>query len=268
MLLIEQKPKELLQEFLDEYLTTHLVNRSKAEEMIKNAIAYYTGDKNKRDQMFHLIDLENKWYKSFCKDFSIYDDDYYFTDLWACWVTYSRKYIRLLIKPNSINNQYSVYDFTKNITSALDLGCGIGFTTSSLKQIYPNARVSATNIENTKQFKFCKIMSEKYNFAIYPDVKKISGNQDLIFASEYFEHIENPVAHLEDVLQLNPKFLIIANSFNTRSMGHFTHYQHKDKIILENKMNKIFNDALRDNNYIKVKTNFWNNRPAFWRSNN
>lgn len=91
------------------------------------------------------------------------------------------------------------------------------------------------------------------------------GKVDFVFASEYFEHIENAVEHLTDIIDTcNPKYLIIANSFNTISIGHFNEYLHSGLKIPAKNMSKLFNLTLKKRGYIKVKTSFWNNRPSFF----
>lgn len=191
-----------------------------------------------------MINLENKWYKSLedgQPDYSVYDDDYYFCDLWSCWSIYSRKYLRAIHKLNLIQEAESI----------VDLGCGISITTASLKELYPSAKVYGTNIEGTKQFKFGKHMAEKYNFTIVPDISYID-TIDVVFASEYFEHIERPIEHLIEIItRLKPKQFILANAFNTRSLGHFLEYKNLDEIILQKDISKMFLAALKSHGYKK-----------------
>ena len=86
-----------------------------------------------------------------------------------------------------------------------------------MKQIFPNQTVYATNLKETKQWKFCQMMSQQYNFILTDDINEIPEKIDFVFASEYFEHIEKPIEHLRDLLQKNkPKYLLIANTFSTK----------------------------------------------------
>lgn len=247
----------LLDGFLDRYCSLFpRVVRCEAVRLIREEIRCLHGE---RAQIIELQDPEDKWYAALSRgtvDFSVYDSDYYFTDLWACWVVYSRKYLRSLAKTRP-------FDFT-SIKSVLDLGCGIGYTTAALKQLFPHANVSATNIRGTKQWIFCKSLSRDFKFKLLPDISKVS-HVDLVFASEYFEHIELTLTHLREVIALKPKFLVIANAFNTRSLGHFTKYENKSIDQLE--ISKHFNTMLKTSRYEKLHTGFWNNRPAvFFRS--
>uniref|UniRef100_A0A6M3KVW4 Putative methyltransferase n=1 Tax=viral metagenome TaxID=1070528 RepID=A0A6M3KVW4_9ZZZZ len=267
-MLIDKKPKELLEEFLTSYNKVHNININKAIRIIKSNIDYYKGDKNKRDELVYLQEPENIWYNALEKnkiDYSVYDDHYYFTDLWACWIIYSRGYLKGIVKENSLDGNISILSLFKDITSVLDLGCGIGYTTASLKQIFSKADIYGTNIEDTKQYLFCKSMSKKYNFKIVSDISKINHCIDLVFASEYFEHIEDSLEHLQDILKnLKPKYFIIANAFNTRSVGHFIEYKYGNIKINQAKMSKLFNKILVLNEYKKIKTKLWNNRPNIY----
>jgi len=244
-MIINEKPRELLKIFLSDYKSMFDIDVNKAIQFIK------TKQRAK--------ELTAQWYDELSKeniDYSVYDDDYYFTDLWNCWVTYSRSYLRSIVKSQS--------KLFSNINSVIDLGCGIGYTTSALKQIFPKAKVYGTNLKDTKQWKFCEYMSKKYSFTLLSDDHDLN-NIDLVFASEYFEHIVKPIDHIQDVVEkLSPKYLIIANAFNTHSIGHFNEYIFNDERFCQSVMQKKFDKLLKVYNYAKVKTGFWNNRPTVW----
>jgi len=146
----------------------------------------------------------------------------------------------------------------------LDLGCGIGYTTAAIKQMLPNARVIGTNIKDTLQMRFAEMMSSNYAFEMHSDLKEIKSI-DLIFASEYFEHFQEPITHLEEVLRLNPRFLLIANTFSAKAVGHFLEYSCNRTIKTGNETSRLFNQTLRNNGYEKVTTKLWNSRPTYWR---
>ena len=89
---------------------------------------------------------------------------------------------------------------------------------------------------------------------------------DLVFASEYFEHIENAIDHLIQILTIcQPKYLIIANAFNATSLGHFNFYKHDNQLVPKSKMNVLFASTMKEHGYEKMKTKFWNDRPAYWK---
>ena len=269
--LLQRRPQNLLKEFLILYNEVYPIDIIKANKLIQENISHLNG---KIEKPSYVKELENRWYESLKTskaDFSIYDDYYYFTDLWACFHKFSRRYLLSILKNNSLNKTTSIYEIFKDIKSIIDLGCGIGYTTAIFKQLFPNADVCGTNLEDTKQYKFCQKMSSLYNFKIVSDIKQAKP-VDLVFASEYFEHIYNPIDHILDVINiLKPKFLFLANSFNTVSVGHFEYYAFQNGAIKsfynQNEISRKFNRILVSNGYTKIKTKLWNNKPTLWAKN-
>jgi SAM-dependent methyltransferase len=221
--------------------------------------------------------LESRWYMSLkegAPDYSVYDDEFFVGDIWACWTVYSRKYLRMM--KSSFNNMLGrnlTEDFL-GVRSIVDLGCGIGYTTAALKELFPAAAVYGTQLQNTFQYKVATEIGLKRQFDVYPQVM---SQTDVIFASEYFEHFQRPIEHLLKVIQIcQPKHFIIANSFGARSIGHFDIYLderriHVDKVeqlcdisLTNIRIGRDFNAVLRNNGYTQLKTGFWNNRPAVW----
>jgi len=221
-------------------------------------------------------ELEKQWYSALNNnsvDYSVYDHELYFCDVWACWLIYSRKYLLSINSNKSMAtkddhgnwyNMKSIVDFMGNIKSVADLGCSFGYTTAGLKEIFSNAEVYGTNFKDTIQFQVASEISREYNFKLVGDIKELP-KIDLVFASEYFEHIHDPVNHLSDIIQLlQPRYFLIANSFGADAIGHFNVYQYNNKPIHSSKIGRIFNDFLRYKGYWKVPTKLWNNRPQFW----
>ena len=136
-----------------------------------------------------------------------------------------------------------------------------------LKQLFPDKKIIGTNLSNTDQFKFCLKMSKNYNFKLFesehdPEIKNI----DLVFASEYFEHIFDASVNIQKLInKLNPKFLFLANTFRQKSVGHFNIYKiSSTKFVKNTQISRIFNNVLKKNGYIKIKTGLWNDRPNLW----
>lgn len=209
--------------------------------------------------------LENKWYESLktSPDYSVYNDPYYLCDIWVCWVMYSRKSLLSIKSPKSLVNK-SVVDYMGDIRGVIDLGCGLGYTTAGLREIFNKSDVYGTNIKDTWQYELCKSISDKYDFKIVTDIFN-PKNIDLIFASEYFEHIENPIEHLNDLInRYHPKYFIIANGFNGRAIGHFNYYIHQSNKYGSKQMSLMFNKSMRIMGYKKIETKIWNNRPSLW----
>ena len=189
-------PKQLLYEFINDYGKLYSIDKSKA-------FNYILQGKKQGSEAIYQKELNEKWYyslKTNKPNYELYNDKYYFTDLWVCWHLYSRPYLKALKKFNSLNDTTSIYEILDNINIIADLGCGIAYTTASLKQIFPNSKVYGTNLENTEQYLFCKKMSEKHNFNIVSSIDNISENVDLLFASEYFEHILDPIEHILEII--------------------------------------------------------------------
>lgn len=213
-----------------------------------------------------FLDLENQWYESLRgrPDYSVYNHVLYFSELWICWIRYSRKYLKAIQKENSLFDK-SIVDDIQNCKSVLDLGCGCGFTTQGLREIFPKASVTGTNLAKTPQYKMAESRGSVNGFTVQEGLKKA----DLIFASEYFEHIECPLRHLREVLDTcKPKYLLIANAFDAKAIGHFNTYKYHPNTsltLLASKVGRLFNKTLRSYGYKKIKTACWNNRPAYWK---
>lgn len=272
MELLNVKPQKLLTEFLEEYIKIQdfTIDENNARNIIKKTLNYYRDDTQIegtfQEQYWDI------WYNSLkpgkTVDFSCYNDDYYFTDIWACWVIYSRGYLRSIKKHNSLDIDTSIFEILGDVKNVIDLGCGLGYTTAALTEIFEDATVYGTNLEDTKQWKFCEHQSKKYNFNLITDISKIPSKTqiDFLFASEYFEHIYTPISHIEDIVnKLSPRYLYIANAFNTLSVSHFNKYEVNDTIIDQKNISKIFNETLVKLGYQKQKTKLWNNRPTLWK---
>lgn len=234
--------------FLNDYKKIdHSIDINKAKKIIND---YYQKSEYSKKML-------KKWYKSLYNkkpDYSIYKDKYYFTDIYYCWKKYSSKYLNQI---NSIKNKF------KNVNVVLDVGNGIGYSTIKLKEIFKNAIVYGLNLKNSYQYKFNELNSKKYDYKLISNINELN-KVDLIFASEFFEHIENPIEYLLNLLKMKPKYLIIANSFNTYSIGHFNTYIVDGKKIDQTKISRIFNDTLKKHNYLYMNTGFWNNKPQVW----
>ena len=266
--ILAEKLPVLLESFLAEYALTRPIDKDLARSQIRQTLKAFSTPGGHEQTLIHVQDAEDKWYGALARgqvDYSVYDQDYYFTDLWVCFVKFSRKYVREILKPGSLDGINSVRSAFGDVQTVVDLGCGIGLVSAAFTQSFPGSRVYATNLEHTKQWAFCSRMASDYGFNLVNSIDKIPGKVDVLFASEYFEHIERPLEHIQDICsKLSPRHFIIANSFNTRSLGHFTHYKDGANVIDQSKISKLFNNKLKALGYRKVKTKCWNNRPAIF----
>ena len=261
---IDKFKKEDLQHFVELCGAYINIDKEKFFTLASNALSYYKGSKTQREQLREYQEIESRWYDSLkagSPDYTVYDDPYMLVEVWACWVMYSRKYIGLLDKPGQ--TQYgSLRDALGNINSIADIGCGCAYTTSAWKQAYPDADVLGTQVCGSPQFEIATNMGAQHGFRI---IGALEEHADLVFASEYFEHWEAPVEHLEEVLsKATPKALIIANAFGSKSVGHFDVYKDRGVDYTPKAISKKFNGALRNHGYSLVKTKFWNGRPTVW----
>lgn len=213
--------------------------------------------------------LQDRWYESLSRgdpDFDVYGEDLYMADLWTCWATYSRAYLRNIQGPQSFGN-CSIYAMLRdlNIRGIADLGCGIAQATIGLCQMFPDVPVTGTNLSKTFQRRLCEDMGKSFGYQVRSTVQEIDHPVDLVFASEYFEHFERPVQHIEEVVEcLFPKALLIASTFGAPSIGHFNTYIGREGSMNGQSMSRAFNGRLRELGYQKQKTRLWNNRPAVW----
>lgn len=203
------------------------------------------------------LPLEDRWYASLARgepDYTIYADQDYLSEAWYCWVWYSRLYLLALRKRA----------FPKKMLArrVYDLGCGIGYTTAALAQMWPDAEVIGTQFAGTYQDKVARSMAHEFGFF----VEVMATEQaDVVFASEYFEHFERPIDHLEQVLTIvAPRVLIVANAFSAKSAGHFDEYIVNDERIDPARAARAFSKTMRQRGYHTVSTPFWNSRPTVW----
>lgn len=207
--------------------------------------------------------LQRRWYSSLAAgdpDYSVYDDIFYFADAWLCWKAYSRKYLKSILSPYTLGNRSIIGDLGSP-GRIVDVGCGIGYTTKAIEELFPGAEVIGTNLEGTKQWTLCHELGVKMK----PSTSEV-GPCSLVVAFEYFEHFLDPVAHLEEIIKTTaPDSLLIANSFGTSSIGHFITQRHSGVDIPSKGFGRLFNRELRRLGYQQQKTTVWNNKPSYWK---
>tara|TARA_R110000822_G_scaffold55455_9_gene140999 strand:- start:2660 stop:3439 length:780 start_codon:yes stop_codon:yes gene_type:complete len=193
--------------------------------------------------------LEKQWYDSMPKpDYSVYSHENYFIDVFLCWAMYSRRYITKMGK----------HDMFQNLNTIVDLGCGPGFTTDALNEVFNPKRTVGTNIKNTWQWTHARNIGVE----IVENIKEVDTQIDLIVAFEYFEHVPNPIEHLKEILaHCQPEFFAIRNEFIHDAIGHFFK---NDKAL-----RTLFNNTMKSYGYIDLKNSkghnlFFGGSPRIW----
>ncbi len=257
-----------LSDFIDFCDSVIPFNKQKALDLATQAYNYYSGSKSARNKKSPFQDIENRWYQSLLNgapDYALYDDLYFVCDIWSCWILYSRKYILALSNPKTLPSGISITKHLGDVSCVADLGCGFGYTTAALKETFPRARVFGTNFPGSKQYAISTALGKKHGFEMKPNIAGVPHRVDLVFASEYFEHFQKPTEHLLEIIKTaNPRAFFIANSFGSRSMGHFNEYLHGSQWVNNKSIGRLFNAVLREHGYEKVQTTLWNNRPSYW----
>ena len=109
--------------FMGGYTTTQAGEWNEKPIMCANEVETFEaiGDK-KEELIIKWYDYLNK--KDIDKAYSVYDDDYYFVDLWDCFKGCSRKYLRDLYKP-TLENGKSILELMNDAKHIDDIVCGI-----------------------------------------------------------------------------------------------------------------------------------------------
>tara|TARA_B100001250_G_C19817272_1_gene799326 strand:- start:2728 stop:3579 length:852 start_codon:yes stop_codon:yes gene_type:complete len=271
--LLNIKPKEAFKVFYRSMVIENVQNPDFIINATKGVIKAYAENDLKISENVPLYSLYKRWYnslKSSTPAYEVYDSPLYLAEAFACWSIYARKYLLQINKEKSLSPTGVVKDLGQ-VKSVVDLGCGIGFSTAALTQLFPNAQVVGTNVPDSDQTRIAKRIADPYKtgenrFEMVASPNQINKPVDLVFASEYFEHFETPIQHLFEVLQeLDPCNLLIANTFTSPSIGHFDIYKHEAVEYSGIQISRLFNKALKEKGYENIKTTLWNNRPTYWK---
>jgi hypothetical protein len=232
---------------------------------------YYKNNSRMTPLVQQARELQGVWYDALRNrnehDYSVYDSDLYFADLWACWATYSRNYLKCISRPNARCGNRTLVELLGQVERVLDLGAGLCLSTVALTQIFPKAKVTATNLRNTKQWPVCVEMQQFAEFELMQNEDDYQGAVDVIFASEYFEHFPKPIEHASWILnKFMPRVLICANTFNSESIGHFDRYEIHGKLYTGSMMNRIWGKFMKSKGFYQP-FRYFNNRPQVWVKN-
>jgi hypothetical protein len=211
--------------------------------------------------------LEQHWYltlRAGAPDYTVYDTDDYLVEAVHCWWAYSRPYLRNCGKPGSLPPD-GVWARFADASTIVDVGNGLGFTSAALRLLHPAARVVGTNMPGSTQYRIASHLADAYGFTMVPDVHTAPTAPDLVWATEYFEHFQSPLDHADEVIgTLQPRALLIANTFGGDATGHFDTYTVNGEELPCRSVARLFNQNLRRHGYRKVATTMWNGRPTLW----
>lgn len=266
--ILSLKPRHMLDPFLETAAKAGVSDPERVRSIAVARIAALRGKELTADQADLLDPLDNHWDESVragAPDFGIYLGDDYLGELWACWAIYSRLYLRSIAKAGSLQKDgRSVVEELEDdgALRIADLGCGFGYTTLALLGLFPSADVVGTNVAGSAQYRMADALGQLHGFSVFPELTEPA---DLVFASEYFEHFQEPLTHLDMILDVAaPSSLLVANAFAPASIGHFDWYEQDGKRVSPPAMSRAFQTRLRKRGYEKTTTQLWNQRPALW----
>jgi len=212
---------------------------------------------------FEEKELDNWWYDHY-KDFSRYTSWHYLYAGLNCFDRFS--------KPCAFYANQYLGD--KKIRSIVDVGAGIGLSTMLLAELFPSAKVYYNNITPSLQAEFFEAHKD-YHAPNNKESSRIQsvtekemmqyGPFDMLFASEYFEHFEEPMKQTEFLLnQVGFKHLVINNSFNVKAYGHFNEFKYNEILTMQPKqMSKLWLRSIRAF-YDEMEVKCWNGRPKIF----
>lgn len=210
----------------------------------------------KASMAFEEQELDNWWYDNY-KDFSRYASWHYLYAGLNCFDRFS--------KPCAIYAKQYLGD--REIKSIVDVGGGIGLSTMLLADLFPEAKVYYNNITPSLQADFFE--AHKHYCTNIPQAMTEKemlqhGPFDMLFASEYFEHFEDPQQQTNFLLdKVGFKYLVINNSFNVKAYGHFKEFKCVGETLAPKQMSKMWLRTVRSW-YNELDVKCWNGRPKIF----
>ena len=245
------------------------LTRESARQLCEDGMAFTRGDESRKVEPLWTL-----WDQVVARERDVnevYRAPSYLSDAWASWAGYTRTRLREAFGARFVEG--GLLNAVPDPEVIVDLGNGLGLSTRSLSEAYPEALVAGTNFEGSVQSAIANAHSMgrfgQFGDAIEAEVW-ISDNgfnrADIVVAMEYFEHFERPLQHLHGILTaLNPLVLLVANSFKLGAVGHWPAYFIEGRgIVTPRQAGTAFWNALRDYGYERRESEVWNNRPAFW----
>ncbi len=98
-----------------------------------------------------------------------------------------------------------------NPKTALDVGCGEGYTTALIKEKFPELEISGIEL-GEKTLKKAQNLHKSINFeqgSAY-DIKRRDESCDLALSSEVLEHLDNPLKGLLELKRVSRRFVLVS----------------------------------------------------------
>jgi len=161
-----------------------------------------------------------------------------------------------------------------DVTTIIDLGAGNGLTSLFLEEIF-GAKIYYVQLDGIQK-EFAKDLFYKdrvsHNIEVLPEDRqfiKTKVKVDLVFASDFFEHLVMPETYLNNVIiGCEPKYIVTCNAFTAKHPDHIQQYElfdgeGKTAKVQPSKMSRVFNKSLRDRGY-EIYFKGWSGRPTVW----
>ena len=240
--------------------------KSQRFEFMFNKVKELTGDTKRNsfacDYFEESTPIWINEYRDSGNDELFYDRIEY---LWGCLGSYynsSKGYIP------KIKTAFEKMNYVPK--TVLDFGAGVGLATYDLAELLSNTTVYYYNISEIQTSLFKEMLKQFPidNIVIIDD--PLSVNAEVVFCSEFFEHIKTPEDALKYIMGIpGVKHILEASSFRFSDVaGHYETFIFDNVEVSCNDAQKNFNKLMRrygfqlSNKVYNVSC--WNNRPNIW----
>lgn len=204
----------------------------------------------KEQRLLHMSfePIVNKLWEAGERDFSWYDTPMYAYSCVACFLDFSK------------TNAGFAAQFAKEhgLDDIVDFYSGIGATSKLMAELSGLPVVAHASMGANAQ---ATIIHALGLHVLHADrVPTRSGGNSMFCAFEVFEHIEDPLALVDEVTRKGYRFIAEASSFNQPDYGHFPSYAGN---VPRAQMNRVFRTGLRERGW-KEAASGWNSRPMIW----
>jgi hypothetical protein len=257
----------------------HCLKKTQSNTVITNNLSFFTPipkiKENFATHVFNLWKVDKQKTYQLVQRFSEkitesvpanYSSLDYLFESFVSYIRYSRMYLQRIY--HFRNNMYCpdnrtiLNEIFNKITHIVDLGCGCGYSTQGLQEIFPAANVIGTNLPGY-QTDFATTLGVK---VVTNDNLLVGKNSSVLtFASEYFEHFKEPITHLQEIIEkLHPKIMLVANSFSSHAIGHFDYYTIDKQQYSKDTVARLFSKEMRSLGYKFIEVGFYNRRPHIY----